>query len=141
MTQTSTDLLTSLGLGNIPDDKKQALLQQLQEELEERVGEKLSAGMSEEQLAEFDALVENDEAANRWLQAHKPNYEQTDDFQAFLKELGVADAQSVPINMLSNYAVASWIEINHPNYQEVVGETIEEMREELAHNQDVILGK
>lgn len=142
MTQIDADFLASLGLQNLPDDKKQQMMQQLQTELEERIGEKLTAGMSEEQLTEFDGLMEGDETAmQQWLQTHKPGYEHSEDFEAFLKEAGIPADQPVPANVLSGYSVASWVEVNHPNYQEAVNETIEEMKEEINHNRDVILDK
>ena len=142
MTQIDENFLASLGLQDLSDDKKQQMMQQLQTELEERIGEKLTAGMSEEQLTEFDGLMEGDEAAMRqWLQTHKPGYEHSKDFEVYLKEARISAGQPVPANVLSAYSVASWIEVNHPNYQEVVSETIEEMKEEIIHNRDVILGK
>lgn len=142
MTQIDTAFLTSLGLSDLPQDKQQEIAQQLQTELEERVGEKLTAGMSDEQLAEFDALMENDEqAVQQWLQANRPNYSDREDFKVLTKEAGIAEDQPVPSNVLSGYAVASWIEVHHPDYKEVVDETMKELKAELLHNRDVILGK
>jgi hypothetical protein len=45
-------------------------------ELEQRVGERLSIGMSDSQLNEFEALVdaEDQEGATRWLTTHVPRY-------------------------------------------------------------------
>lgn len=70
------DFLQSLGLGGLPDDQKQAFLQHLYEELELRVGTRLSEGMSDDQLAEFEKLIDaNDEqGALHWLEANRPNY-------------------------------------------------------------------
>lgn len=44
-----------------------------QEELSIRIGEIISEGMSEEKLAEFDAIDDSNEAA-KWLRINKPNY-------------------------------------------------------------------
>ena len=70
------DFLQSLGLGGLPDDQKQAFLQHLYEELELRVGTRLSEGMSDDQLAEFEKLIDrNDEqGALKWLETNRPNY-------------------------------------------------------------------
>jgi hypothetical protein len=70
------DFLQSLGLGSLPDDQKQAFLQHLYEELELRVGTRLSEGMSDDQLAEFEKLIDtnNEEGALKWLEANRPNY-------------------------------------------------------------------
>lgn len=70
------DFLQSLGLGGLPDDQKQAFLQHLYEELELRVGTRLSEGMSDEQLSQFEKLIDsNDEqGALKWLETNRPNY-------------------------------------------------------------------
>lgn len=72
------DFLQSLGLGGLPDDQKQAFLQHLYEELELRVGTRLSEGMSDDQLAEFEKLIDsNDEqGALAWLEQNRPNYKE-----------------------------------------------------------------
>ena len=78
MFQLNDDFLQSLGLGSMPDDQKQAFLQHLYEELELRVGTRLSEGMSDEQLADFEKLIDaNDEAgALKWLETNRPNYKE-----------------------------------------------------------------
>lgn len=78
MFQLNDDFLQSLGLGGMPDDQKQAFLQHLYEELELRVGTRLSEGMSDEQLADFEKLIDaNDEAgALKWLETNRPNYKE-----------------------------------------------------------------
>jgi hypothetical protein len=70
------DFLQSLGLGDMPDDQKQAFLQHLYEELELRVGTRLSEGMSDTQLAEFEKLIDNndEQGALHWLETNRPNY-------------------------------------------------------------------
>lgn len=72
------DFLQSLGLASLPDDQKQAFLQHIYEELELRVGTRLSEGMSDDQLSEFEKLIDaNDEqGALTWLETNRPNYKQ-----------------------------------------------------------------
>lgn len=78
MYQLDDKFLQDLGLGNMPDDQKQAFLQHLYEELELRVGTRLSEGMTDEQLAEFEKLIDaNDQqGALTWLETNRPNYKQ-----------------------------------------------------------------
>lgn len=78
MYQFDDKFLQDLGLGGMPDDQKQAFLQHLYEELELRVGTRLSEGMTDEQLGEFEKLIDaNDQAgALKWLETHRPNYKQ-----------------------------------------------------------------
>lgn len=72
------DFLQNLGLAGLPDDQKQAFLQHLYEELELRVGTKLSEGMDDDQLAEFEKLIDaNDQqGALKWLETNRPDYKQ-----------------------------------------------------------------
>lgn len=71
------DFLKSVGLGDLPEDQKKAFLQHLYEELELRVGTRLSEGMSEDQLGEFEQFIENadDKGAVSWLQQNRPEYQ------------------------------------------------------------------
>lgn len=76
MFQLNDDFLQSVGLGGMPEEHRQAFLQHLYEELELRVGTRLSEGMSDTQLAEFEKLIDaNDEqGALAWLETNRPNY-------------------------------------------------------------------
>jgi hypothetical protein len=78
MFQLDDKFLQDLGLGGLPDDQKGAFLQHLYEELELRVGTRLSEGLSDDQLKEFEKLIDaKDEAgALRWLETNRPNYKQ-----------------------------------------------------------------
>ena len=65
--------LQEMGLSAMPADKKQDFLNYIQEELEVRIGRRISEGLSEEQLQEFDSLTDlNDISA--WLKQNRPDY-------------------------------------------------------------------
>jgi hypothetical protein len=72
------DLLKELGLGGLPADEKNKMLQHIYETLEMRVGVTLAEQMSNEQLDEFEEFIDrNDEAgALNWLETNFPNYKQ-----------------------------------------------------------------
>jgi len=76
MFQFDDSFLQSLGLGEMPEEQKKAFLQHLYEELELRVGTRLSEGMSEQQLSGFETLIDsNDEnGALGWLESNRPDY-------------------------------------------------------------------
>lgn len=78
MFQLDDDFLQSVGLGDLPEDQKKAFLQDMYEELELRVGTRLSEGMSDEQLSDFEKLIEaaDDQGAVQWLQDNRPNYKE-----------------------------------------------------------------
>lgn len=71
--QLDESFLQEMGLQAMPEDQKQAFLDYVQEELEVRIGARISKGLSEEQLNEFDAISDPLEAA-KWLEKNRPDY-------------------------------------------------------------------
>lgn len=65
--------LQEMGLSAMPEDQKQKFLDYVQEELEVRIGERISRGLTEEQLNEFDMITDPAEAA-KWLEKNRPDY-------------------------------------------------------------------
>lgn len=65
--------LQEMGLSAMPEDQKQAFLDYVQEELEVRIGERISKGLTEMQLNEFDMITDPAEAA-KWLEKNRPDY-------------------------------------------------------------------
>lgn len=67
------NFLQEMGLSAMPEDQKQKFLDYVQEELEVRIGERISKGLTEVQLNEFDAITDQAEAA-AWLEENRPDY-------------------------------------------------------------------
>lgn len=67
------NFLQEMGLSAMPEDQKQAFLNYVQEELEVRIGERISKGLTEVQLNEFDLITDPAEAA-KWLERNRPDY-------------------------------------------------------------------
>ena len=88
--------LQEMGLSAMPEEEKQRFLAYIQEELEVRIGERISKGLTETQLNEFDKITDQAEAAK-------------------------------------------WLEINRPDYREIVTRTIEEMKSEIRANRTRLL--
>ncbi len=65
--------LQEMGLSAMPEDQKQKFLNYVQEELEVRIGERISKGLTEEQLNEFDTITDQT-AATKWLEKNRPDY-------------------------------------------------------------------
>ncbi|MBQ9485097.1 hypothetical protein IJU85_03305 [Candidatus Saccharibacteria bacterium] len=89
--QFDENFLQEMGLSAMPEEQKQKFLDYVQEELEVRIGERISKGLTEVQLNEFDKITDQAEAAK-------------------------------------------WLEINRPDYREIVTRTIEEMKSEIRAN-------
>ena len=65
--------LQEMGLQAMPEDQKQKFLDYIQEELEVRIGERISKGLTEAQLSEFDTITDQAEAT-KWLEQNRPDY-------------------------------------------------------------------
>jgi len=76
MFKLDNDFLTSMGLGTLPVDEKNRLLQMIYERLEMNVGMRLAEKMTDQQLDEFEGFIDrNDEpGALKWLETNFPNY-------------------------------------------------------------------
>lgn len=71
--QFDDQFLQEMGLQAMPEDQKQAFLDYVQEELEVRIGARISKGLTEVQLNEFDQITDPLEAAD-WLEKNRPDY-------------------------------------------------------------------
>jgi len=129
--------LDDLGLGTLPEDQKKAFLQHIYSELEIRVGEKLTSGMSDEMLDEFGYFVDkNVEKMKEWFSAKLPDYASAEDFNKLKESAKDADEAT----LLSEYGAMKWLQLNRPDYPQVVVATLEELKKEIAENKDKILG-
>lgn len=137
MFQLDDNFLQSLGLGDMPDDQKQAFLQHIYEELELRVGTRLSEGLNDDQLTEFEAFMNGDEEMIRsWLNANVSGYEQSDDFAVFRKNV---PPETPVLAVLAEYASLKWLEVNRPDYKDVVADELEKLKNEIISSRDQIL--
>lgn len=138
MFQLDDKFLQDVGLADLPEDQKQAFLQHIYSELELRVGTKLSEGMSEDQLAQFEAFVDQDEQkVVAWFERYLPNYQELPDFQS-LRASAPADVSQVVL--LSEYGSLKWLEMNRPDYKQVVASELDALKAEITENRDSILG-
>lgn len=71
-------LLEQIGLGALSQEAKDSLLASMYERLELNVGTVIAADLTDQQLKEFERLVDGGDqtAALSWLQANYPSYKQ-----------------------------------------------------------------
>lgn len=138
MFQLDDKFLADIGLNDLPEDQKKPFLEHIYNELELRVGTKLSEGLSDVQLEEFEKIIDRDEIKiNEWLALNAPNYQQD---EAFAR---LAEAAKLDINDLrlkSEFAATKWLEVNRPDYRKVVAEVLELLKNEIVGNRNAILG-
>lgn len=138
MFQLDDKFLEDVGLGNLPEDQKKAFLEYFREQLELRVGTKLSEGLSDAQLDEFESFIDRDEEkVNKWIADNVPNYQEDKIWQQL--QSGAPD--NVPeLVVKSEYASLKWLGINRPDYRDVVASVMQELKDETIKNRDAILG-
>jgi hypothetical protein len=137
MFQLDDKFLQDVGLNDLPDEQKKAFLQHIYDELELRVGTKLSEGMSEQQLQEFEAFVDRDEDKVRdWFAKNLPTYADQADYQQ-IKSSAPDTVQELDI--LSEYGSLKWLELNRPDYRQVVAAEMEALKAEIIANRENIL--
>ena len=138
MFQLDDKFLQDVGLGGLPEDQKQAFLDHFREQLELRVGTRLSEGLSDGQLAEFESFIDRDsEKVDAWLAANVPTYQED---QIYVQLKAGAPA-SVPESVVkAEYASLKWLGLNRPDYRDVVAATMDELKSEIIANRDAILG-
>lgn len=139
MFQLNDDFLKEIGLESLPDEQKQAFLEHIYSELETRVGVRLSEGLSDAQLMEFESFMDrDDEKVRGWLAAHVTDYVSDPTFTQL--QQNVPDG-TPEIAVLSEYASLKWLSMNRPDYREVVRSVLEELKREIISNREAILGQ
>lgn len=137
MFQLDDKFLEDVGLGSLPDDQKKPFLQHIYDQLEYKVGIKLSEGMTDEQLEEFEAIIDRKpEVVSAWLNQNAPQYQTEEVFQRLQK---ATNLPADDISLKSEFAATKWLEVNRPDYRQVVAETLEGIKKEIIANKDAIL--
>ena len=138
MFQLDDQFLQDVGLGGLPDEQRKLFLDHFREQLELRVGTRLSEGLSDVQLEEFESFIDRkDDRVNEWLAANVPSYEEDTIYQ----QLKAGAPEQIPQNViLAEYASLKWLGLNRPDYKDVVTQTMNELKAEIIANRDAILG-
>ena len=138
MFQLDDKFLSEIGLDSLPEEQKKPFLQHIYDELEIRVGTKLSDGMSDAQLEEFESIIDHkDDIIIAWLAKYITNYHNDD---GFIKLQSAMDIDVNDPNLRAEYAATKWLEINRPDYKDVVAKVLEDLKKEVVDNRDAILG-
>ena len=128
--------LADVGLADMPEDEKGPFKQHIYSELELRVGSRLSEGMSDAQLEEFESIIDhNEDAIVAWLANHAPDYPNDEVYQRMRSAL--ADATDGQVR--DEFAATKWLEVNRPDYRDVVARTLEELKQEIIGSRDKLV--
>ncbi len=131
------NFLSEVGLSNLPEDQKQAFLEHAQEELEVRVGTKMSEGLSDAQIEEFEGIMENNQQVIRKVVGELGMDFRTDPvYKKILEKYGVSEGTW---DIISEYLSVKWIQKNRPDYHDIVVATLEEFKNEIRSGSTKIL--
>lgn len=124
-----------VGVDQMPAAEKKAFKEHVQEEMEVRVGERISDGMTTEKMAEFEQIIDDKPGyISSWLAQYSPDYANDQIYQALSAQSG-DDA-----NVLSEYAAMKWLSINRPDFTQVIAGVMQELKQELQANAKKIVG-
>jgi hypothetical protein len=138
MFQLDDQFLADVGLAGLPEEQKKPFLQHTYDQLEYKVGIRLSEGMSDAQLEEFESIIDRKEdVIASWLSQHAPNYQNEEVFQRLMQ---ASNLQADDPGLRAEYAATKWLEVNRPDYRDVVAQTLEEIKQEIRGAKDAILG-
>ena len=138
MFQLDDKFLEDLGLGELPVEQRKAFLEHVYSQLELRVGTRLSEGLSEAQLSEFESFVDKDkEKVEAWVAANAPDYQNDNAYQQIRQSVGPEVGDEA---VLAEYASLKWLGLNRPDYRDVVKQVLDELKQEISSSRDAILG-
>lgn len=123
--------ITGMSVEELADFKKH-----VKDEIDIRVGERISDGIPVDRLAEFEKIIDGDKAfIGSWTTQNFPNYQQDQIFVALTE----AGGQSLD-DIMIEYASAKWLQVNRPDFAQVVTDVTNEMKAELKANAARISG-
>ena len=94
--------------------------------------------MSDSQLEEFANIIDKTPGVvEGFLAKYAPNYQQESMFQRLLQASGAAADDT---RLRDEFAATKWLEVNRPDYRDVVAAVMSELKKEIIANRDAILG-
>lgn len=144
MIRIDDSLLEELGLVSLPKEERDALLRQIYETLEMRVGMRLAERMNDQQLDEFERFIDGDMAfTENYLTNAKPDWQASEAYKtAVTTAQQAAQKRGVAFNenaVKSEYGALTWLETNFPDYKQVVASELDKLKGEVKVDADKIL--
>lgn len=126
-----------IGLNRMPVNEQEEFKKHIQEEIEVRVGERISDGMSPEKLDEFEAIIdENSDFIQNWVLMNTPDYKNDEIYQTFVDQNNGQESAEI----MNEYAAMKWLQVNRPDFAQIIETVMNEMKGELRANIDKIIG-
>lgn len=137
MFQLDDQFLQDIGLADLPEEQKKPFLQHVYDQLEYRVGVRLSEGMSDAQLEEFEAIIDRkQDVVDAWVARYTPEFMNDELYGKIQAGSGLPAGD---FRIKAEYAATKWLEVNRPDYRDVVARTLDELKGEISQNRSAIL--
>ncbi len=127
------DFLESIGydVAALTDDEKEKYEQEITEELQARLSERLGSELEEDQVDDFESIQNSSERADQWLHEFHGDFEQHDDYKTLVTALGEPDAKIF-------YASSLWMQDAVPEYGLIVREEFDKYQQELVKKREMV---
>lgn len=144
MIRIDDSLLEELGLMGLPKEERDAMLRQIYETLEMRVGMKLAERMNDQQLDEFERFIDGDTLfTENYLTTTKPGWQQSEEYKsAVTAAQNNAQKQGTVFNensVKSEFGALTWLETNFPDYKQVVATELDRLKAEIKQDSSKIV--
>ena len=131
------EFLARAGLGNMDPELRQSFLAYMYEWVQSEIGDRLTDGLSDEQVAEFEAIMAGDAGiVDAWIAEHAPEY-LTD--ARYLRIVQSAPEGVDEAGLRQEYASARWIEVVRPDFKEVSAAVWADVMQMIRENREAIL--
>lgn len=132
--------LRELGLDTLPEDQKKAFLDHVYSQLELRVGARLSDGLTDAQLAEFESFLNKDQdKVHAWISTYAPAYATDPSYTQLKEKIEARGGDIDQLVLLAEYASLKWLNLNRPDYHQVVAEALDALKQEIMRDRNEIL--
>lgn len=135
MFQLDDNFFKGINIDRMSPEEAAVFKQHVQEELEARVGERITDGFSNEKLEEFEKIIDDVPGfADNWLMINVPDFRSNRAFNALVQQNGGQENRQT----IAEFASMKWLEINRPDFNQITTIVMKEMQDELKANIDKI---
>lgn len=135
MFQLDDNFFKGIDIDRMSPEEAAVFKQHVQEELEARVGERITDGFSNEKLEEFEKIIDDVPGfVDNWLMINVPDFRSNRVFNALVQQNGGQENRQT----IAEFASMKWLEINRPDFNQITTIVMKEMQDELKANIDKI---
>ena len=135
MFQLDDNFFKGIDIDRMSPEEAAVFKQHVQEELEARVGERITDGFSNEKLEEFEKIIDDVPGfVDNWLMINVPDFRSNRAFNALVQQNGGQENRQT----IAEFASMKWLEINRPDFSQITTIVMKEMQDELKANIDKI---